>query len=288
MEPSVRENHDAVVIFPAEDAAEALRGVAHGVEGEEVVFADAVGFAEELEAGFEDAGFGVLEGDADAEHRAAVMVVEVYALRDFPPSDAEEDGAAAITTCGAVCFEGEGSFLCIRRFDEDEFEFPDFVEDAHALPHGDDGFHIEVRGEEDDDAVGGDFGKFLKESAVVSDDAGFVADLKAGGDGGLVGAAGDDHGEEGAAGEGHAVGFLDDGIEAEHFGVHFEGGDGSGGDDDGGEAVEDRFDGDGGVKAGEVEDGVWDCGSVGFEGFEDEKEAFVVCRGEGGECGYFL
>ena len=60
----------------------------HGVEGEEVIFPDAVGFAEEFEAGFEDAGFGVLEGDADAEDRAAVVMVEVNSFGDFTPSDA--------------------------------------------------------------------------------------------------------------------------------------------------------------------------------------------------------
>ena len=78
----------------------------HGVEGEEVVFADAVGFAEELEAGFEDARFGVLEGHADAEDGAAVVVVEVDAFRDFAAGDAEEDGAAAVAAGCAVGFEG--------------------------------------------------------------------------------------------------------------------------------------------------------------------------------------
>ena len=63
--------------------------MAHGVEGEEVVFADTVGFAEELEAGFEDAGFGVLEWHADAEHRSPVVVVEIDALAYFPPCDAQ-------------------------------------------------------------------------------------------------------------------------------------------------------------------------------------------------------
>ena len=252
LEAPVREHHDAVVVLAAEHAPEALRGVPHGVEGEEVVFADAVGFAQELEAGFQDAGFGVLEGDADAEHGAAVVVVEVDALADFASSDAEQDCAAAVATCGAVGFEGEGGLLGVRGFDKDEFEFPDFVESAHTLPHADDGFHVEVGGKEDDDAVGGDFGEFHKEGAVVTDDTRFIADLETGGNGGLVRAAGYDHGEKGAAGEGHTIGFLDDGGEAEHFGIHFQGRDGSGGDDDGAEAVEDGFDGDGGIKAGEM------------------------------------
>ncbi len=132
----------------------------HGVEGEEVVFADTVGFAKEFQAGFEDAGFGVLEGDADAEHGATVVVVEVYSFADFASSDAEKDGTAAVTAGGAVGFEGEGGFLGVGGFDKDQFEFPDFIEDAHALPHADDGFHVEVRREEDDDTVRRDFGKF--------------------------------------------------------------------------------------------------------------------------------
>lgn len=193
----------------------------HCVEGEEVVFADPVRFPEELETGFEDPGFGVLEGDPHAEHRASVMVVEIYTFGDFPTGDAEQDGAAAVAASGAVSFECQGSFLGIRRFDKDEFVFPNFIKDFHALPHADDGLHVEVRREEDNEAVWRDFREFCQQGTVVADDAGFVADLEAGGNGRLIGAAGDDHGEEGVAGEGHAVGFLDDGGEAEHFGVHF-------------------------------------------------------------------
>ena len=118
--------------------------MSHGVEGEEVVFADAVGLAEELEARFEDARLGVLEGDADAEHGAAVVVVEIDAFGDFAARDAEEDGSTAVAAGGAVGFECQGGFLGVGRFDEDEFVFPDLVEDAHALPHADDGFHVEV------------------------------------------------------------------------------------------------------------------------------------------------
>ena len=262
--------------------------MAHGVEGEKVVLANAVCFAQELEAGFEDARLGVLEGHADAEHGAAVMVVEIDAFGDFAAGDAEEDGAAAVAAGGAVGFEGEGGFLAVGGFDEDEFVLPDFVEDAHALPHADNGFHVEVRGEEDDDAVRGDFGEFHQQAAVIAHDAWFVANLEARGYGGLIAAAGDDHGEKGTSGEGHAVGFLHYSCEAEHFGVHFQRGDCSGGDDNRAEAVKDGLDGDGGVEAGEVEDGIGDRSCVRFVGFQDQKEAFVVCGGEGGECCYFL
>ena len=207
------------------------------------------------------------------------MVVEIDALGDFAARDAEQDGAAAVAAGRAVGFEREGGFLAVGRFDEDEFEFPDLVEDAHALPHADDGFHVEVRGEEDDEAVWGDFAELHEQGAVVAHDAGLVADLEAGGDGGLVRPAGHDHGEERATGERHAVGFLHHGRKAEHLGVHFEGRDGAGGDDDGAEALEDGFDGDGCVEAGEVEDGVGDGSCVGFVGLEDQEEAFVVGRG---------
>ena len=104
--------------------------MAHGVEGEEVVFADAVSFAQEFEARFEDAAFGVLEGDADADNGAAVVVVEVDAFGDFAARDAEQDGAAAVAACGAVGLERQGCFLAVGRFDQNEFVVPDFVEDA--------------------------------------------------------------------------------------------------------------------------------------------------------------
>lgn len=89
----------------------------HGVEGEEVIFTNSVGFAQEFEAGFEDAGFGVLEGDADAKHSPAVMVVEINAFRDFATGDAEEDCSSAVAACCAVGFQGEGCFLAVGRFD---------------------------------------------------------------------------------------------------------------------------------------------------------------------------
>ena len=134
----------------------------HSVEGEEVIFANTVRLTQELQTSFKDAGLGVLEGHADAEHGTAVVVVEVDALGDFAPRDAEQDGSAAVAAGSAVGFECEGRFLRVRGLDQDEFEFPDFVEDAHALPHTDDGFHVQVGGEEDNDAVRGDFGEFLE------------------------------------------------------------------------------------------------------------------------------
>lgn len=148
------------------------------------------------------------------------MVIEIDTLADFPTSDTEEDGAAAVAACGAVRFQSKGCLLRIGCFDEYELVSPDFVEDAHALPHADDGFHVKIRGKEDDEAVGCDFGKFCQQGAVVADDTWLVADLEAGGHGGLVGAAGDDHGEERVPGKRHTVGFLNDGGEAKHFGIH--------------------------------------------------------------------
>lgn len=260
----------------------------HGIEGEEVVFADAVCLAQELEAGFEDARFGVLEGHADAEDGAAVVVVEVDAFGDFAARDAEEDGAAAVAARGAVGFEGQGGFLAVGRFDEDEFVFPDFVEDAHALPHADDRFHVEVGGEEDDDAVGGYFREFHQQRSVVADDAMFIPDLEPRGDGGLVATTGDDHREERSACKGHAIGFLDDGCEAEHFGIHLKGRDGTGCDDDRAEAIEDWFDGNGSVETGKVQDRVRDSGRVGFKRLQDEQKAFVVGRSKRSERSYFL
>lgn len=90
----------------------------HGVEGEEVVFTNAVVFAQEFEAGFEDAGFGVLKGDADTEHGPAVVMVEINTFRDFATGDAEEDCTSAVAACCAVGLQGEGCFLAVGRFDQ--------------------------------------------------------------------------------------------------------------------------------------------------------------------------
>ena len=70
--------------------------------------------------------------------------------------------------------------MCVGRFDEDEFVLPDFVESAHALPCADYKLHVKVGREEDDDAIGGDFGEFQEQRAVIAYDTGIVADLKAG------------------------------------------------------------------------------------------------------------
>ena len=196
LEAAIGQHHDAVVVLAAQDTAEALRRVPHGVEGEEVVFADAVRLAEELEPRFEDARLRVLEGDADAEHGSAVVVVEIDAFGHFAARDAEQDGSAAVAAGCAVGFECQRGFLGVGCFDEDELVLPDLVEDAHALPHADDGFHVEVGREEDDEAVGGDFAEFVQECAVVADHAGVVSNREARGDGGLIRAASDDHGQE--------------------------------------------------------------------------------------------
>ena len=132
----------------------------HCVEGEEVILSDTVVLTQELEAGFEDAGFGVLEWHAYAEHGAAVVVVKIDPFGDFTSGNAEQDGAAAVAAGCAIGLERERSFLGVGCLDKDKFEFQDLVEDAHALPHADDGFHVEVGGKEDYDAVGRDFREF--------------------------------------------------------------------------------------------------------------------------------
>ena len=79
----------------------------HGVERQEVVLANTVRLAEEFEAGFQNARFGVLEGNAHAEHSAAVMMVEIYTFRDLASSDTEEDSASAVAACCAIGFESQ-------------------------------------------------------------------------------------------------------------------------------------------------------------------------------------
>ena len=78
--------------------------MSHGVEGEKIVFSDAVCFAKEFEAGFEDSGFGVLEWNADAKHGSTVLMIEIDTLRNFSSCDAKENCAAAVAACCAVRF----------------------------------------------------------------------------------------------------------------------------------------------------------------------------------------
>ena len=104
----------------------------------------------------------------------------------------------------------------------------------------------------------------------------------------MVTATRDYHREERPPSQCHAVGFLVDGVVAEHFRVHFQGGDGSRSNDYRAEAVEDGLDGYCSVKASEMEYGIGDCGSLGFVGLKNQKEAFVVGCCKGGKCCYFL
>ena len=119
LEAPVAQNHNPVIILPSQHTPQALRRMPHGVEREEIILPDPIVLAQEFEARFEDAGLRVLEGHTDAEHRAAVMVVEIDPLGDFAPRDAEEDRAPAVAACGAVGFQGQGGFLRVRGFHED-------------------------------------------------------------------------------------------------------------------------------------------------------------------------
>ena len=69
--PLVGENHDTVVGFPSDCASDALCGVAHGVEGQKVVFFDLELVAEVVQTRFEYSGLCVDVGDAEHEDCAA-------------------------------------------------------------------------------------------------------------------------------------------------------------------------------------------------------------------------
>lgn len=95
----------------------------------------------------------------------------------------------------------------------------------------------------------------------------------------MVAAAGHDHGQERSPRQCHAVRLLHYRGEAEHFGIHFQRGDGARGDDDGAEPVENGLDGNGGVEAGEVKHRVGNGGGVGFVRFENQEKARVIRGG---------
>ena len=82
--------------------------------------------------------------------------------------------------------------------------------------------------------------------------------------------------EKALASERHDVTFEDGGLEAEHLGVHVERGERSAGDDDTREAFEDAGDGEGGVKADEVEDRVRHSRVLRLERLEDESKACQI------------
>jgi hypothetical protein len=56
----ISENHQPVIRLTPQYTPDTLRRMPHRIESEEVVLSNAVGVAEELEASFKDAGFGVL------------------------------------------------------------------------------------------------------------------------------------------------------------------------------------------------------------------------------------
>ncbi len=137
-----------------------------------------------------------MEGYADAEHGATVVVVEVDAFGHFATRDAEEDGAAAVAAGCAVGFEREGGFLTVGRFDEDQFVVPDFVKDTlfesvveswhgcvggvfyHPLPHADDAFHIQIAREENHNSIWCDLGELHQQIAIVPNICGIIPGLK--------------------------------------------------------------------------------------------------------------
>ena len=159
LESSVAEDHDSVVILSSEHTPQALCRMPHGVERKEIILADSIVLAQEFETRFQDTRLCVLEWHSDTEHSAAIMVVEIDTFRDFTSGDTEEDSASAVTACCAVGFQRQGGLLRVGRLNEYQLEFPDLVKNAHALPHADDRFHVEIRGEENDYAVRSNFRK---------------------------------------------------------------------------------------------------------------------------------
>lgn len=106
------------------------------------------------------------------------MMVEIDTLRYLAPCDTEQYRSSSIATSRPVSLKRKRRFLTVWRLHQDELVFPYVIEDAldqdhyccqivvrllisahHSLPHADDGFHVEITREEDNDAVRGDFGE---------------------------------------------------------------------------------------------------------------------------------
>ena len=174
-----------------------------------------------------------MEGHADAEHGAAVVVVEIYPFGDLATGDAEHDCPAAVAAGGSVGFEGEGGFLRVGGFDEDEFVFPDFVEDAllrceyvnkilrnskeserkkyrsthHALPHTNDALHVKITRKEYHHPIRRNLRKLNQQITIIPHDTRIIPNLKSTTNMDLITPPRHDQWQETPAGKGHAIGF---------------------------------------------------------------------------------
>ena len=57
-------------------------------------------------------------------------MVEIDSFRYLTSANTKEDRATAVIARCSVCFEGKGCFCRIRRFDENEFVLPYFIQDT--------------------------------------------------------------------------------------------------------------------------------------------------------------
>ena len=163
----IGEDHQPIVILGSQDSAHALRGLTHGIEGEEVCIADLVVFLEEEHAGAQVSRGGVLEWDSKHHDTPSIVACKIDSFRHFTASNGEKHSTSAIVTSLLVVLKSHDCLFVVFGLDEDQFVLEDALENAHLVPLDNHMLHVPVRREEANHAVGHDSTELFQEVAIV-------------------------------------------------------------------------------------------------------------------------
>lgn len=131
---AVDEDHESVVRLVADDAPDALGCLPHGIVRAIFLVRDSKIRVHPLEALVEGAVDGRQEGHAEHDDGPTVVAVEIDSFGDFSTRDREEDGAASDVARAAEVGEASGGFFDALRFDEDELQLRQLLQESVAVP----------------------------------------------------------------------------------------------------------------------------------------------------------
>ncbi|KAH9392651.1 hypothetical protein TYRP_005736 [Tyrophagus putrescentiae] len=268
--------HNAIVGLSSDRPANTLRRVAHRIKGEKVILPYLVVLRQVLQPGLQYTGLRVHVGNAEHHHTPPQVVVKVDALADLAAGHRQQHRPSAILTGLHVVVERQTGLRGVLRLNEEQLVLLHRVDDALLVPAGDDLLHVEVAGEEADDAIRHHGGELHQQGAVVADDGGVVSRLKLRRHRHLVVALGDYQREDALPAEGHREGGRHYGREVEHLRVHLQRTERARGDHHRLEALKDGLDGDARIEAAKVQHRIGHVRRPILKGLNDERETAKV------------
>ncbi|KAI9918353.1 hypothetical protein PsorP6_011410 [Peronosclerospora sorghi] len=164
----------------------ALSGWTQGIKREKIAFPTLVRISEIFEPCAQCVEERILKRDPKQEHGTAIVSVEIDSFRDFSTRNRKEDRTSPTVTRLFVVVE------CQRRLDnvlclyKKQFAREHALQDSKRVPRTNDLFHIEIRREETDHAIGSARRHLEQKRAIITNDREIVASVKLGAHGHLT------------------------------------------------------------------------------------------------------